>query len=231
MPTETVELISHLEDHFGIQLPEKRWRGVSTPTDLVDLISDLVCVRSGYCQNPKAFNQLRGVLVDSFGISRSEIRLDSDLNLVIPQDQRQRFLERMAQECRMDSIPSLRLPDSYQEPVFYVAALGTLFTVVAAPVAAELGGFLVAGSILGLAAAICVVCNRLLTPYRTRLPHGLSTIEAWVARLAMPQPSERTQRIWSRAEICDSVRTIVTSVLNLEQFDWSWSFVNDMGID
>ena len=88
MGLDTVELAMEIEDTFEISIPDRDAEQMNTPNDVADwLMSRLKGPASSapQCATARTFYRMRAELVSDFGVGRKNVRPNSILNDLVPQ--------------------------------------------------------------------------------------------------------------------------------------------------
>ena len=135
MGLDVVELIMRIEEEFDIELDDTELSNSRTVGELYEMVvRRLEPQAQGRCLSQMAFQRLRRVLIERFGMPRCAIVLELPLDAALPRAGRREVWADLQRRMGL-ALPPLQLPDR------------VLATAAAVPLAAGLAGW-AAGSLL-----------------------------------------------------------------------------------
>jgi DNA-binding transcriptional LysR family regulator len=225
MGLDLVELALAVEETFDIALPDAEAEKLVTPALLIEAIVNKVrTAEHSVCLSRTAFHALRRTLVASVGCGRAAVKPDTALESLIPRAGRRSAWRQMREALRANRWPVLQRPGWVRLSLFLIFAV----------VAGGLGfaGFPVwaaLGSGVGLWSLALVASQ----PLCIELPKSCRTAGQLAQFLVAHAPKlfEPTGRVWTRAEVAETVRCLTIEHLGLkpEQYREGARFVQDLG--
>jgi len=227
MGLETVELVIRFEEAFGITISDEVATSMTTPRAVTDYIMTQVATAEGSaCLSQQAFYFLRRGFSNQLHLSRSEFHPEASLQKLIPKETRKTVWQQLQTEMGPNVLPHLARPLW----LFYLLFVSTVlvsvlvFSVTPLPFQIRL--------ILGLAmlAATGATLSLVTRPFKTEFRRRFRTVAALVDYLLLHSPHsfKREQRVWTRAQIAETVRAIIVDVTGKTDFTEDSHFIDDM---
>lgn len=227
MGLDTLELLLNVEECFGVSITDESAAQLTTPRQLASHVAELLAAqspegsstRASPCLSQRAFYRLRRALFAETGLSRNELRPNTPLATLFP-DQRATAWRRLRRTLAAPDLPRLTVTTTISAIAQIVStSLSALLAIYLAqsPWSILVAAF--AGWFLGLAA-----CDRL----GTQFPSGLKTLGNLVPYVPVEPPT-----VWREGEILQQVclLTAQQSGLSLEQINPDAHFIHDIGLD
>jgi hypothetical protein len=227
MGLETVELVIRFEEAFGITISDEVANSMTTPRAVTDYIMTQVATAdSSACLSQQAFYFLRRGFSNQLHLSRSAFHPDVSLQTLIPKETRKTVWHQLQTEMGPNVLPHLARPLwlFYLLFVSTVFVSGFVFSVTPLPFQIRL--FLGLAMLAATGAALSLVTR----PFKTEFPRRFRTVAALVDYLLLhsPQSFKREPRVWTRAQIAETVRAIIVDVTGKTDFTEDSHFINDM---
>ncbi len=228
MGLDLVELVTAVEDRFGLTLSDDDAVRTATPRKLVDLIySRLGQEEISGCLTSLAFYLVRKALMHYFECHREQVLPDAQLEELVPRTGRRAHWEQLKYALQVSDWESLARPKWLVRLIWGLAALLAL-----ASVKLWLEGFgpeltlPCAGVILGLA----LLATR---PVCREIPEKLSTVRD-LARYVVtfgPCTFDKKGQTWSCSDVAAAVRELTIAELRIRPEDYRENahFVKDLG--
>jgi acyl carrier protein len=83
MGLELVELVIAVEHRFGIEIPDRVARTLTTPRKLIDHVWGRVASPEDICASQRRFHRVRGALVEA-GADRRDVRPSARVDAILP---------------------------------------------------------------------------------------------------------------------------------------------------
>lgn len=227
MGLETVELVIRFEEAFGITISDEAASRLITPREVTDFIATQVAVADrDACLSQQAFYFLRRGFSNQLHLSRSAFHPDVSLQTLIPKETRKTVWHQLQTEMGPNVLPHLARPIW----LFYFLFVGTVlvsgFVSYLTPLPFQIR------LVLGLAvlAAAGITLSLVTRPFKTEFRPRFRTVAALVAYLLLHSPHsfKRQERVWTRAQIAETVRAIIADVTGKTDFTEDSHFINDM---
>jgi len=241
MGLEGVEIVMAVEDAFDITLSDTDAGKVRAPRDLIELVMGKVGRSDvAVCLTQRAFHRLRRAFLSELGLKRAEFNLDMAADRLLPVEARKTMLAEIYRRVGIAAPPMLirsrRLKALLAAATLAAGAgVGTAFALASPGKSILLNFIRELYWMAGLAAAICVLrLGCLLTNnMRTAFPERLRTVRGhvrWVVAIN-PQLIGGPPGQWSRKQVSEIVREIVTEHLGDKNYREDARFVEDLGMD
>jgi acyl carrier protein len=234
MGMDGVEIVLRVEEAFDIRIEDAEAGSIRTPGQLIELIrSKITSVESSACLNHKAFNRVRRFILQRYNINRGAITPRTVLASIVTKKDRKQFLADLRTELQIYyKPPGLVAPRWFHllYPAFVLLAglCGGWWAYRDAHANAIAGGF--AGAAL-LALLVSLLGLKLLA---TQFPETIATVgdlALWV-KTYKPDLIHDLKKAWTKEQIADAVRGIVTDVLGCQKaYREEARFVEDLGMD
>jgi hypothetical protein len=234
MGLDLVELVMSVEEHFGIDIPDRDVVNLRTPGHLIEYVAarvpPAILLSSAACSTQQAFYRLRRTLVTQLAMSRAAVHPSAALDAIFPIATRRKRWRELSRHYDRRVWPVLALPSSLDRIRAYgtlLAALGAMGASLAAHLAPGWTFVaLIAGTLGGF-----VLLKRVFAKWAVRfVPTGLTVGD--LARItALPSDGAVTPAVhWSRARIAEDVRVLVVRASGSTIFSDDSDFIRDLGM-
>ena len=228
MGLETVELVIRFEEAFGITISDEAASRLTTPREATDFIATQVAVADGNaCLSQQAFYFLRRGFSNSLQLPRSAFRSDVAMQRLIPKQNRIHVWGQLQVEMGPNVLPDLARPLW----LFYLLSAATLSLTVFVPYATSALPFQLRLALgLALLVLVGITASVVTRPFKTEFRRRFRTIAGLVEHLVLhaPHAFKREQRMWTRAQIAETVRAIIADITGKTNFTDDSHFINDM---
>ena len=229
MGLDTVELVMAFEARFGITIQDKDAENLATTRDVIDFIyarlPHAMPASPEICLSQRAFYRLRRAARAEFGVARNRLRPSTPLDTLVPLDDRQGAWERLRQAAGMQEWP-------------YLVRSRTTVRIITAASATTAATILLTTSSYALAAAAALATAILLTRATSHLrvhftvPQTIGGLAEFIVAKEAPTGMSPQPDGWTRAQVRQVVRSIVTDHLNVDpSFSDDATFIDDLGAD
>jgi len=214
-----------VEETFDIELPDSEAEKLVTPALLIEAtLRKVQITEQSVCLSRRAFYALRRLLVGEFGCKRNQAKPDAPLESLVPRRNRRAVWLRMKDPMHANRWPKLQRPPWVRMGLLVVFAAGTI-------------GFGIAGISYWAAPVAAIVPWSLALaatqPLCTEFPDSCRTAGQFAHFLVMHAPKlfEPTGRVWTRAEVAETIRRLTVEHLGLkpDQYREDARFVEDLG--
>lgn len=232
MGLEGVEIVMAVEESFGITIADDEAEKIRTPRALVELVCSKVAVTDqANCLSQRAFYRARRALMDTLGVTRKDIRLDTKLEQLIPASSRRESWQKLRQALKANRWPALSPTGLHQ-------FLATVPGIVVVVLCFEWGvsprewvNKLLVSVMVVLASFVTVL---LVTKRINRgIPQECATVSGLALHLVQYNREgldSSVQAGWNRNEIAIIVRKIISDELGVKDFSDDADFVKDLGM-
>ena len=228
MGLETVELVIRFEEAFGITISDEAAARMTTPREVTDFIATQVAVADrDACLSQQAFYFLRRGFCNRLHLPRSAFHPDVALQTLIPKQNRKQMWGQLQTELGSKVLPDLVRPLW----LFYLLSAGTLSLTVFVSYATPTLPFQLRLAMgLGLLVLVGITGSVVTRPFKTEFRRRFRTIAGLVEHLLLhaPHTFKREQRMWTRAQIAETVREIIVDITGKRNFTDDSHFINDM---
>jgi len=232
MGLETVELVIRFEEAFGITISDEAAARMTTPREVTDFVARQVAVADGdACLSQQAFYFLRRGFSNSLQLPRTAFHSDVALQTLIAKQNRKHLWGQLQMELGSKILPDLARPLW----LFYLLSAGTLslalfvssYATSALPFQLRLELGLALWVVVGIIAAVVT------RPFKTEFRREFRTFGGLVEHLLLhaPHAFKREQRMWTQAQIAETVRAIIVDITGKTDFTDDSHFINDMHLD
>lgn len=220
MGLDTVELVLAIEEEFGITIQEEDAEHMVTPRLVADYVFPRVRVHEDEpCPSQSTFYRIRSVLVNEFGVSRREIRRDSQLYKLLEPDIKAQWA-RLRVSLGAERFPTLERSNNLIATWLFGAPA------VAAAILISLGLPIMAVTIVFL--VLLVLAHGATSGMGTIIPENYRTVASLI-----PYVGCASTRIWTYAEVLARIVQITSDQLGIpvEKIHADSRFVQDLGAD
>ena len=234
MGLDTVELVVRFEDTFGVTIPDEVAAQLATPRKVTDYIMTQVAVSDQLsCLSQQAFYFLRGKFVPSLNVSRKDFSPKTQLENLIPLENRKLIWTGIKSEVGASAIPNLARP-------IWLLSLLTFITILAFVYAAAYAwnNLDVRASVViffGLSVAIAVGYGGAVVtrPLKRNFRRGYKRAGdlARYILLHSPHTFKREKRGWTREQVASVVREVIIDETGVKDFTEDSHFIDDMHLD
>lgn len=218
MGLDGVCLVMAVEEEFGVTLTDGECAYCETPGQLIQIVaSKLDFSRRRVCPSLRGFHLVRAALIETLGIHRSKVKLDTVLRSLADPSQDQKIANRLRSILEARTGPSLGRPRSIKV-ILGFAALATF-----------------ASSVFYLPAFVAVILGltmligglRVTKPFSRYFPRGARV------RDLVPQVKTSGWIARDRRDVATRIREIVIDQLGIrpDQYREDAHFVRDLGMD
>jgi hypothetical protein len=174
---------------------------------------------NGGCVRHAAFNIVRTALIESTGVARKDIKLDTDLHQLIPLRFRRAWWHSLLHRIPVNVRQAhLRLPKFVHNVlgilmlVSFLGALPSLFLIQIAGMFVGIITFLSCIAIFAIGA--WVFANEAENPFALRIPEGFETPRKFARELAMRNYAEiaKQRGVWNEREVWSILRETVALI-------------------
>ena len=228
MGLETVELVIRFEEAFGITISDEAAARMTTPREVTDFIATQVAVANrNACLSQQALYFLRRGFSNRLHLPRTAFHSDVALQTLIPKQNRKRVWGQLQTEMGSKVLPDLARPLW----LFYLLSAGTLSVAVFVPYATSALPFQLRLAVgLALLVLVGITGSVVTRPFKTEFRRRFRTIAGLVEHLLLhaPHTIKHEQRVWTRAQIAETVRAIIVDITGKTDFTDDSHFTNDM---
>ena len=231
MGLEAVEIVMAAEEAFGITIADSEAEKMVTPHNMIEHIMSKVG-QPGHtpCLKQRAFHRIRAALMRRLGVKRERIRLETRLRELIPRPGRRTQLTEFQKELGINNNIELIRPawlTSILSGAVLAVSLVATTCFAGLNLYAWLAGFVIFIVFFGWLAATLTRGQRYEFQPSVATVEGLSRwVVANSSNLIEMPPGQ-----WSREQVSEKVRTIVTDVLGCEKaYREDAEFVKDLGM-
>jgi acyl carrier protein len=228
MGLETVEIVIRFEEAFGITISDEVASHMSTPRDVTDyVLTQVATAEQSACLSQQAFYFLRRSFYKRLQFPRTAFHPDVPLQTLIPKGTRKDVWRQLQTEMGTNALPPLARPVW----LFYSLVVGIIVLAVFVSYATPGIPFQLR-LIMGIALLVAVgfTVSLATRPLKTAFRRRFQTIGGLVEHLLLytPHTFKREQRVWTRAQIAETVRAIIVDVTGKKNFTEDSHFINDM---
>ncbi len=221
MGLESVELVMDIENAFAICIPDEEATSCTTVGKLIEIVQQRIGLQpKTHCATSRGFYRTRRALIQSVGLNRDQIRLDSKLEELIPTEQRRNAWGFLRQAGL--ALPVLRLSS-----VQIVAILSAMAMVAAISIALTHAVLpIVFGSLFLTGYAFLFASS-----FARTIPNSCNTVRNLVIQLPPCPLDPPLNKGLSREEVAQKVRLIISNGLGvpIEKVSNEARFVKDLG--
>jgi acyl carrier protein len=231
MGLELVELVIRFEEAFGITISDEAAARMTTPREVTEFVATHVDVADGdACLSQQAFYFLRRGFCNSLQLPRTAFHSDVVLQTLIAKQNRKPLWGQLQIELGPRVLPDLARPLW----LVYLLSAGTLSLAVFVSYATSTLPFrhkLALG--LALLVLIGIIASVVTRPFKTEFRRRFRTFGGLVEHLLLHAPHvfKREQRMWTQAQIAETVRAIIVDITGKTDFTDDSHFINDMHLD
>jgi hypothetical protein len=228
MGLETIELVIRFEEAFGITISDEVASHMTTPRNVTNyIVTQVATAERSACLSQQAFYFLRRGFSNHLQLPRTAFHPDVPLQALIPKETRKHVWRQLQTEMGPNALPNLTLPLW----LFYLLFAGTVLLAVFVSYATPRMHFqlrLVMG--IALLVAVGFTVSMVTRPLRTEFRRRFQTFGGLVEHLLLHalHTFKREQRVWTRAQIAETVRAIIVDVTGKTNFTDDSHFINDM---
>lgn len=232
MGLDGVELILAIEDHFGIEIPDRDAWELTTPRKLIDYIAEKLradSIAPATCLSQHAFHRLRSAIIEVTGLPRKTIRPSTTLDEIFPKKTRIQEWANLQKILNVGRGPTLARPPSLMRLLWYFHLI--VFLVLLLFLCTKLSekiSFCFSIAITLVAATISMQATK---SYATYIHPVGYTVGDLSRILVTDKPEESNPKEWSRSEIAAITRAIIMEQLGITEFGDDDRFVEDLGVD
>ena len=140
MGLDSVELLVAIEETFDIEFSDSEAEKIYTVGDFYNGVwSKIKQKESNKCKSAMLFYKLRSFLQERYGIARQDLKLNTDLDTIIPKGKRKAEWQSIQQEFEF-KLPELVLPIWLNQSLFYFGIITVLGGLIIALLAINLWG-------------------------------------------------------------------------------------------
>jgi hypothetical protein len=228
MGLETVELVVRFEEAFGITISDEVASRMTTPREVTDhIVTQVATAERSACLSQQAFYFLRRGFSNRLQLPRSAFHPDVLLQTLIPRESRKHVWRQLQTEMGPDILPNLARP----QWLFNLLFGGTIFLAVFVSYATPGMPFQLRLAIgMALLVAVGFTITVVTRPLRTEFRRRFQTFGGLVEHLLLhaPHTFKREPRVWTRAQVAETVRAIIVDVTGKTDFTDDSHFINDM---
>jgi acyl carrier protein len=224
MGLELVELIMETEKEFGISFRETEIYGADTVGKFVDVVySRFRKDKREPCPSQHAFYEIRNRLMEAYSTDRSQIRPNTELERLIPRENRRKHWEEFLKNFLDVSVADVPLEATKwlnRIIIFLIPSVVFLLFFSFLPLVLFWVGLfpaLLTGWFL----------DWLLTPFKMEFPKDCSSVKGLV-----PYIKSFDAKVWSRNEVFEKIREIIVDLIDIHPkmvtSDAHW--INDLGM-
>jgi len=232
MGLDGVELILAIEDHFGIEIPDRDACELTTPRKLIDYIANQLIADSttpATCLSQRAFHRLRSSVREVTGLPRKRIRPSTALEEILPEKTRIQNWTSLQKLLNVSRCPTLVRPPSLQILLWYVNLI--VFLVLLLFFCTKLSGKISLCLSAAITIVVAVISMKTTKNYATCFQPAGYTVGDLARILVANNPEESSPTTWSRSEIAAITRAIIMEQLGVTKFDDDDRFYEDLGVD
>ena len=228
MGLETVELVIRFEEAFGITISDEVASSMTTPRDVTDYImTQVATAEQSACLSQQAFYFLRRSFSHRLDFPRDAFHPNVRLQTLFPKDTRKNVWGQLQTELGPHVLPNLARPLW----LFYLLSVSVvvlaIFVSYSTPqLSLQLRFFMGLALIVGVGITVSFLTRSFKTEFRRRF----QTVSGLVEHLLLHAPGafKREQRVWTRAQIAETVRAIIVDVTGQTNFTDDSRFIDDM---
>lgn len=232
MGLDGVELILAIEDHFGIEIPDRDAWELTTPRKLIDYIAKKLSIDSiapATCLSQHAFHRLRSAITEVTGLPRKRIRPSTILEEILPEKTRIQNWTNIQKVLNASRWPTLARSPSLMGLLWIFCS--TVFFVLLLLLCMKLSVKISFCLSIAITLIVAVILMRATKRSATYFEPVGYTVGDLARILVTDKPEESNQRAWSRAEIAVITRAIIMEQLGITEVDDDDRFVEDLGVD
>lgn len=223
MGLDSVELVMAIEEEFQLVIADEEAGNIQTPRELTDLLySKLRQSRNDPCQSQHAFYVVRNTLVEVAGIKKNQIKPHTNLNTLIPKENRKNILKEIISSISGGKTIYVELvrPTEIMLLIYFLITT-TFFTIQFCTNLDLLFNILI--SFAFWAALIAFT-----SPFRSEFPKNFLTVKDLTRIIGSSQ-----SKIWNREELWGKIKTIIVEQLGVTPKEVlpDVNFINDLGMD
>ena len=233
MGLDGVELVLAVEEEFELVISDAEAENTTTPGKLTDLVySKLRQSREDPCQSQQAFYILRKKLIDILGIRRDQIRPDTSLNEIIPEENRIDTLKEIVNsisDSRYYLYTKTTKLSSRIKFSIYASVLAVFFSIFfsvlfSTELSLQFNFFI--SSIASLIVMHSLIS--LTTRYKTEFIPDFFTVADLTHIIG-----SRQSKIWDREELWEKIKEIIVEQLGVQEEEVlpDADFIKDLGMD
>lgn len=232
MGLDGVELILAIEDHFGIEIPDRDAWELTTPRKLIDYIAEKLKADSkapATCLSQHAFHRLRTAIIEVTGLPRKSIQPSTKLEEIFSEETRIQKWANLQNILNVSRGPTLARSPSLMRLLWYIHLIVflVLLLLLCTKLPVKISFFLTIAIILA-AATISMLATK---SYATYIQPAGYTVGDLSRILVTDKPEESNPREWSRSEIAAITRAITMEQIGVTEFNDDDRFVEDLGVD
>lgn len=225
MGLDLVEILMETENQFEVSILDSEVYDAVTVGKYVEVVySKLRKDQNSPCPSQHSFYLIRQNLINTYGLSREKIKLDSKLAEIIPSKKRRHLWEKFKRNLfgQWSTEPEMVFPLWLNRMVvFGIPTSVSSYFLLKFPL--EMVWIGIVSSFL-----IIWFVGWLLTPLKTKFPAEYSTV-----RKLIPILSATNCRIWTKEEVFEKIKEITAEITgiapSLITMESHW--VNDLGVD
>ena len=231
MGLETVELVIRFEEAFGITISDEVATSITTPRAVTDyIVTQVGSAERSACLSQQAFYFLRRSFSNRLHFPRGAFRPNVRLQKLFPKETRKNVWGQLQSEMGPHVLPDLARPLWLFYPLSVVVVFLAAFISYSTPhLTFQLRLVMALALIVGVGVSVSIVTR----PFKTEFRRGFQTVSGLVDHLLLhaPHAFKREHRVWTRAQIAETVRAIIVDVTGQTNFTEDSHFVNDMRLD
>lgn len=234
MGLDYVELIMALEERFGIAIPDEDAEHLSTPGKVADYVfSKVQQATQPTCLTQRSFHLLRRGWLTTLNTPRSQFRLDSELEGLIPLKDRRQTWESLGQHVGALTWPELEFPRPLLVAVW--ATPVTSFVAIYLWMIQGLHYDSLTAAIASFAITLVIACLLPLAakPFKRNVPQEIPCVKELTEFLVSRNPRlvKGDDKKWTREEVYLAVREVVIEQCGTSDFNEDSNFITDIGLD
>jgi acyl carrier protein len=227
MGLETVELVIRFEEAFGITISDEVATSMTTPRAVTDyIVTQVATADRSACLSQQAFYFLRRGFSNQLHLSRSAFHPEVSLQTIIPKETRKTVWRQLQTEMGPNVLPQLARPLWLFNLLFVGTALISVFVSLGYAVTVSNQLFLGLTMLVATGTALSLVTRPFKTEFRRRFRNVAALVD--YVLIHSPHSFKRQERVWTRAQIAETVRAIIVDVTGKTNFTEDSHFINDM---
>lgn len=231
MGLDTVELVIRFEEAFGITISDEVATSITTPRAVTDyIVTQVPTAERSACLSQQAFYFLRHSFSNRLDLPRRAFHPDARLQNLFPKDTRKTVWGQLQTEMGPHVLPDLARPLW----LFYLLSVSVVvlagFVSYSTPyLSLHFKVLLALGLMTGFGMAVSIATR----PFKTEFRRRFQTVNGLVDHVLLFAPGafKREQRVWTRAQIAETVRAIIIDVTGQTNFTDDSHFIDDMHLD
>ena len=231
MGLDTVELVIRFEEAFGITISDEVAASITTPRAVTDyIVTQVPTAERSACLSQQAFYFLRHSFSNHLELPRSAFHPEARLQTLFPKDTRKTVWGQLQTEMGPHVLPDLARPPW----LFYLLCVSVVvlavFVSYSTPyLSLQLRVVMALALVTGIGVGVSIVTR----PFKTDFRRRFQTVNGLVDHLLVHAPGafKRDQRVWTRAQIAETVRAIIVDVTGQTNFTDDSHFIDDMHLD